>query len=253
MLSIFENSLCYGISSYIFAGLVSLSGSTVSKLADYTALSSQLAKVTPSFTSSDAYTVTNTVAQSCPTVGEDWSAASALPPIANADVCSCMVSSLSCVANKGLTGNETATLFSTVCGLDDKACSGITANATLGVYGAYSMCTSYQKLSFAFDQYYQIQNKASTACAFGGNAKTQSGSTSSTCKSLLSQAGSAGTGTVTTAPTGTGSTSSSSGSSSTTTKSAAGAVMIPRFDLGLLQMGVYVLVAGMVGAGMIVL
>lgn len=242
------------IPSDVILGLVSLSGNTVSKLPDYTVLQSQLAKATPSSTSSDAYQVTNTVAQSCPTVGKDWSAASALPPIANADLCSCMVSSLSCVANNGLTGNETASLFSTVCGLDENACNGITANATTGTYGAYSMCTSYQKLSFAFDQYYQTQSKASTACSFGGNAKVQSGSTSDSCKSLLSQAGSAGTGTVTTAPTGTGSSSSSGGSSaSTTTKSAAGAVTIPRFDMGLLQMGIYIFVAGMAGVGMIML
>ncbi|KAG4439563.1 hypothetical protein IFR05_004962 [Cadophora sp. M221] len=236
-------------------GLVTVSGTTVSKLPDFTALSSQLAKVTPSNTASANYVVTNTAAQSCPTVGADWAASDALPPIANADLCSCMVSSLSCVANKGLSGEETADLFSTVCGLDNTSCKGIAVNATTGNYGAYSMCTGYQKLSFAFDQYYQSQKKASTACDFGGNAKTQSGSTSTNCKSLIGQAGSAGTGTVTTAPTGTGSTGSSSGSdsSATTSKSAAGAVMIPRFDVGLLQMGIYVFVAGMAGAGMILL
>ncbi|KAK2628875.1 hypothetical protein QTJ16_001978 [Diplocarpon rosae] len=237
-------------------GLVSLSGSAASKLPDFSALKTQLAKVTPSSTSSNAYTVTNTAAQSCPTVGEAWSAASVLPPIANADLCSCMVSSLSCVAKKGLSGNETASLFSTVCGLDDTSCAGITANATKGVYGAYSMCNAYQQLSFAFNQYYSTQNQASTACDFGGNAKIQAGSTSSTCKSLLSQAGSAGTGTVTTVPTGTGSSSSSgtSGSaSSSTTKSAAGAVLIPRLDVGLLHLALYLLVASATGAGMILL
>jgi len=236
-------------------GLVSISGSTASKLPDFTALSKQLALATPTSTSSADYTVSNTVAQACPATGADWAASSNLPPIANADLCSCMVSSLSCVANTGLSGNQTSQLFSTVCGLDNSACDGINGNATTGVYGSYSMCDSYSKLSFAFDQYYQSQQKASTACAFGGNAKVQTGSQSSSCKALLSQAGTAGTGTVTSVPSGTGSSTSgsSSSSSSATKKSAAGAVIVPRFDVGLLQLGAYLLVAGMAGAGMLVL
>jgi hypothetical protein len=56
---------------------------------------------------------------------------------------------------------------------------------------------------------------------------------------------------VTTAPTGTGSSSSSSGTSSK--KSAAGAVIIPRFDMGLLHLGAYLLAAGVAGAGMVLL
>lgn len=236
-------------------GLVSVvNTASVSKLPDFTSLSAQLAKATPSNTKSSAYVVSNTVAQACPATGTAWAAASALPPIANAELCTCMMSSLSCQANTGLTGNQTATLFSTVCGLDSAACSGITTNATTGVYGAYSMCSSYQQLSFAFDQYYKAQGKASTACDFGGNAKTHTSSTSSSCSSLLSQAGTAGTGTVTTAPTGTGSSSGSSSSgSSTTSKSASGAVIIPRFDLGLLHLGAYLLVAGAAGVGMVML
>jgi 1,3-beta-glucanosyltransferase GAS1 len=236
-------------------GLVTVSGDTVSKLPDFTALSKQLAKATPSSTASSAYKVTNTAAQACPATGTAWAASSNLPPIANSDLCSCMVSSLSCVANKGLSGNETASLFSTVCGLDNSACNGIASNGTTGVYGAYSMCDAYSQLSFAMDQYYSTQGKASTACDFNGNAKTQSGSSSSSCKALLNQAGTAGTGTVTTAPTGTGSSSgtSSSSSSTTTKKSAAGAVIVPRFDMGLLQLSAYLVVAGAAGAGMILL
>jgi 1,3-beta-glucanosyltransferase GAS1 len=230
--------------------LVSVSGDTVTKLADFTALSKQLALATPSSTNSADYVVTNTVAQACPATGADWAAASALPPIANADLCTCMVSSLSCVAETGLSDNATASLFSTVCGLDSSACAGIDTDGTKGVYGAYSMCNSYQKLSFSFDQYYKNQNKVSTACDFNGQAKTQSGSTSSSCSSLLNQAGTAGTGTVTTVPTGTGA-ASSSGTS--TSKSASGAVVIPRFDMGLLHLGAYLLAAGIAGAGMIFL
>jgi len=111
------------------------------------------------------------------------------------------------------------------------------------------MCNSYQKLSFAMDQYYKNQNKASTACSFSGQAKIQTGSTSSSCSSLLNQAGSAGTGVVTTVPTGT----AVSTSGTSTKKSAAGAVLIPRLDTGLLQLGAYLLAAGAAGAGMILL
>lgn len=236
-------------------GLVSVSGNSVTKLAGYTSLSAQLAKATASSTASSAYTVTNTIAQACPATGTSWAAASALPPIANSELCDCMMSSLSCQANTGISGNETATLFSTVCGLDSSACDGITANGTTGVYGAYSMCSSYQQLSFAFDQYYKTQNKASTACSFNGNAKVKTGSTSSSCSALLSEAGTAGTGTVTNAATATatGGSSNASGSSSTTSKSASGAVIIPRLDMGLLHLGAYVLATGLAGVGMIVL
>lgn len=248
-----SNIFNFDLSLTCTSGLVSVSGNSVSKLSDFTSLSAQLAKATPSSTNSADYTVTNTVAQACPATGTSWAAASALPPIANPDLCSCMVSSLSCVANTGLSGNETATLFSTVCGLDNSACNGITANGTTGKYGAYSMCSSSQQLSFAFNQYYTTQGQASTACDFNGNAHVQSGSQSNSCKSLLSEAGTAGTGSVTSVPTGTGVASSASGSSSSTKKSAAGAVIIPRFDMGLLQLGAYVLAAGLTGAGMILL
>jgi len=99
------------------------------------------------------------------------------------------------------------------------------------------------------DQYYKNQGKASTACDFGGQAKIQTGSTSSSCSGLLNQAGSAGTGTVTTVPTGTGAASSGTASK----KSAAGAVNIPRFDTDFLHLGAYLLAAGIAGAGMILL
>jgi len=256
----FQETNNYGMSSqsslksYLLTniGLVSVDGTSVSKLPDFTSLSSQLAKATPASTSSADYTVTNTVAQACPATGTAWSAAEALPPIANSETCSCMIDSLSCKANSGLSGEVIASLFSTVCGLDSSACDGVTGNATTGIYGAYSMCSPAQQLSFAMNQYYVAQGKLATACDFAGNATTQTSSTSSSCKGVLSEAGTAGTGTVTTVPTGTGSTSSSS-SSSTTTKSAAGNVVVPRLDVGLLQLGAYILVAGMAGMGVVLL
>jgi len=233
-------------------GLVSVSNGAASKLPDFTALKKQLALAAPTGVSSAAYVVSNTVAQACPPTGSDWAASSNLPPIANADLCSCMVTTLSCVANTGLTGNQTADLFDTVCGLDKNACNGITANAKTGVYGAYSMCDPYSKLSFAFNQYYLSQNAAKDACGFGGKAKTQTASTAASCKALVSQAGTAGTGTVTTIPTGTG-VSSSPSTAASTSKAAAGSLTVPLFNTGVLQLGAYVFAAALAGAGMILL
>ncbi|KAG9245855.1 Glucanosyltransferase-domain-containing protein [Calycina marina] len=233
-------------------GIVSIgSDDQATKLTDFTALQSQLAKVTPTGVSSADYVVSNTVVQTCPTTGADWAASDSLPPIANAELCSCMVTSLSCIAKTGLTGNETADLFSEVCGYGT-SCSGIEANGTTGVYGAYSMCDAYSQLSFAFDQYYQSQSEASTACDFDGNAETQTGSTSSTCESLISQAGTEGTGTVTSIPTGTGSSTAGS-AAATTSKGAAGSLTVSKFDTGALQLGAYILVAALTGAGMVLL
>ncbi|KAI9822338.1 MAG: 1,3-beta-glucanosyltransferase gas1 [Pycnora praestabilis] len=243
-------------------GLVSVDGNTASKLPDFTALSSQIAMVTPSGVNSASYTPTNTQAQACPTVGSDWEAASALPPTPNEQLCGCMIQGLSCVAKSNINDTEVETLFGTVCGLSAGVCDAITPNGTTGIYGAYSMCNSTEQLSWAFNAYYLKQQNNPSACAFGGAGQTQASATpTGNCKSLLSQAGTAGTGTVTSAPTGTGSSggsgsgSGSSGSSSSTAtkKAAAGMVTVPSFDLGLLQLGAYVVGAVLTGAGMILL
>lgn len=160
-----------------------------------------------------------------------------------------MVKSLSCVAKTDVNATGIADLFYTVCGLQQGVCDGITANGTTGTYGSYGMCNATEKLSWAFNSYFQKQNSNPSACDFSGAATTQAAaSASGNCQALMSQAGSAGTGTVTSAPTG-----GNGGSSTTTKKAAAGAVTVPRFDFGMLQLGAYVIGAVLTGAGMILL
>ncbi|RFU24207.1 hypothetical protein B7463_g12131, partial [Scytalidium lignicola] len=209
-------------------GLVSVAGGVASKLPDFTALSKQLALATSTSTPLVDYTITDTSPQACPTVNQDWAAASTLPPTANIDLCKCMISSLSCVSAPDLSGDDIATLFGTVCGLDSNACAGIATNASSGSYGAYSMCQPSQKLSFAFDQYYKARGKAASACDFNRNARIKSPSVPCGCSSILNEAGPKGTGTVTSMATITGSFNcppfSFAGSNK---KSAASAIIIP--------------------------
>ena len=227
-------------------------------LADFSALSSQIAKVTPSGLNAASYTPTNTVARACPTEDNNWTAASVLPPTPNEQLCQCMMSTLTCVAQSRISEDDIGDLFGQVCDPNiGDYCSGITTNGTTGAYGAYSPCNATAQLSFAFNAYYQDQienNPGNTrACDFNGAATTQAAaSASGACASLVDQAGPAGTGSVGTSPGGTGS-GSGGGASTTTRQGSAGMVTVPSLDFGMLQIGIYITVAALSGAGMILL
>lgn len=171
-------------------GLASVDGNSVSTLADFGAWQSQIASVTPSSVNAASYSPTNTLGQSCPTVNADWeAAASPLPPTPNQAVCSCMMSTLSCIAKTSDNGTEIGVLFGEVCGYPGNPCAGVARNTTTGVYGAYSMCNATEQLSYAFNAYYKGQKSASTACDFGGNALVvKPVGAASTCSSIINQA-----------------------------------------------------------------
>lgn len=173
-------------------GLVSVvDDSSVSTLADFGAFSSQIHSVSPSGVNSASYNPTNTASSSCPTVVPGtWDAASSpLPPTPNVDTCSCMVSSLSCVAASNLSDEEVGTLFAQVCGYNSgSSCKGIARNTTTGTYGAFSICNATQQLSYAFDAYYKEQSSASTACDFDGKAQVVSAKAQGSCSAVLQSA-----------------------------------------------------------------
>ncbi|KAF8860055.1 hypothetical protein BDZ45DRAFT_327123 [Acephala macrosclerotiorum] len=177
-------------------GLVSVSGSSVSTLADFNAWSTQIHSVSPTAVQSASYSPTNTAGQACPTVDADWAAATTLPPPPNQALCSCMMASLSCKAAASVNTTEIGTLFGQVCGYNGgKPCAGIVRNTTTGTYGAYSMCNATEQLSNAFNAYYLEQNSASTACDFAGAAQVvKAASTASSCSSLIASATSANSG-----------------------------------------------------------
>ncbi|CEL10973.1 hypothetical protein ASPCAL14080 [Aspergillus calidoustus] len=210
-------------------GLVSVVDSTsVSTMADYKYYSSQINAVSPSGTNKASYTPTNTALQTCPSVSAGtWLAkASPLPPTPNTSLCSCMDASNACVVDSSVSSSDYADLFSVVCGLTD--CTGVTANATTGNYGAYGMCKPKEQLNWALNKYYSEQGVAS-ACDFSGSAMTTStASATGSCSSMLSAVGTDGTGTV--SATGTGA------SASATETSGAGRVVVGGALAGLLSL-----------------
>ncbi|EAS36397.3 1,3-beta-glucanosyltransferase [Coccidioides immitis RS] len=224
-------------------GLVKIENDKAKKLEDFKYLQKQMQKVDPDGVQMSDYKPTNTALQACPT-SRVWKSNKDLPPTPNRELCNCIVKSLSCVANDKIDDEDLGDLFSTVCGLSEEACTGIATDPEKGVYGAYSMCSPREKLSFAFNSYYEEQSakgNGQNACDFKGSAKRQSPiEPSGTCSSLIEQAGKDGKGSVTSVP---------NGSSS----SAASPMAISPLNLNFLQLVAYLLCAAMAGAGVILL
>lgn len=235
-----------------YSGLVKASGSDREKLDDFSNLSSEIAKVTPSAIQMNDYNPTNTVASSCPTVGTAWAAASELPPTPDADFCECMAKAITCTVSDSVDDKDLDKLFGAVCGLPGDPCAGIAGSPSNGTYGAYSMCEARQKIAFALDTYDRAQKAANNqnGCDFSGSATRQNPvQPTGACSSKIQAAGDG------TQPTGgSGGSGSGSGSGSSSSRGAAvyGATQAS-LNLGSLQVGFYAVVALVSGAGMILL
>lgn len=232
-------------------GLVSETDGTgsVSTLKDYTSLSSRVNAASPSSTSMDAYTATNSAA-ACPAVGTSWQASDLLPPTPDATLCECMYNSLTCVPSSSIDTDAYSDIYGYICAADESYCAGVTGNSTTGVYGAYSMCNSTQMLGYILDQYYQGQGADSSACSFSGDAVTQAAATASSCSSQLASASSANA-IAATATAGSTSSGSSTKSSSSSSSLAMPSMQKMSFNLGNMAIGLYVVVAMGAGAAMV--
>ncbi|CAN6639470.1 1,3-beta-glucanosyltransferase Gas1p [Trichomonascus vanleenenianus] len=229
-------------------GLVTVSNNKVSTLADFGYLSSEIAKVSPTLAKkSQATDSGDTLA--CPATNSNWKAATVLPPTPNQGVCDCISNAATCVVDDSVDEEDYSDLFSYLCGEID--CSGITGNGQKGIYGAYSFCDAKAQLNFALNAYYEKNGKKDTACDFSGSASINSSpKTEGQCKSVLAQAGTAGTGAISASVTGTYSgaaeanaTGSSSGSSSSSSsgkaKSAGDSVRASGMHKAIAAVGVF--------------
>lgn len=211
-----------------------------------------MAKAKPTGTNMAQYTPTVTANAACPTVNTTWQAGTVLPPTPNKELCSCMAESVTCRPKAGLSGKDVGNLLGIVCGLSEKACTGISGNAATGTFGSFSMCDADDQLAWALNAYYLEQKKAgngASACDFKGSATSGSAQKpTGTCAALLSAAGSFGTGTVTDEETGSGRSKPSKGVAASSLY-ASQTITIP----SVAQIGLYLLCAFGAGMGMVLM
>lgn len=235
-------------------GLAKVNGDKVDKLPDFNNLKDAMEKVDPKGEKKDSYKPSTPETKECPK-DKNWKASEELPPSPNPELCTCMSKAAKCTVKKSTSPKDIGKLFGTVCGMDKDACKGVSADAEKGVYGAYSMCSPQEQLTFAVNAYYEKQNGASDACDFEGAAETQDAKDpSGSCKDLTKQAGPSGTGKVTSSPTAAGSGSGGSPEGgSESSSSAAFPTAIPAFNFGLLSLGAYVVCSALAGASLILM
>ncbi|CCC11893.1 hypothetical protein SMACR_05105 [Sordaria macrospora] len=236
-------------------GLVNVSGKTAKTLKNYDKLKTAVLGAKPKTVDIDEYQPSNKAAE-CPDVTSNWKVTGdALPPTPDENLCECMYNSLTCVPTKGLDTEDYGELFGTVCGNDAAACAGILGDPATGVYGAYAMCNSLQQLGYVMDQYYKNQKYASHACDFDGKASTNGGAKADpTCSAALKSAEAANAVAATaTAGSGNGGTDGGAASSETSESFASPVAMKSFFTVADMAVGLYVVVAMGVGAGMVML
>ncbi|KAJ5605777.1 hypothetical protein N7510_008558 [Penicillium lagena] len=237
-------------------GLVQVENGQVSELPDYTYLSQEIKSATPTGVNSADYSPTTAVGASCPATNSDWLAnPTGLPPVPDADLCSCMYDSLTCVPKSGTSQKLLISNIGYLYGLDDaKYMSGVAHNGTLGKYGAYSMCSLEQQLAWAMNNYYeQNKNGKGNPCGFSGVGSTKAATTASgTCSTQMAKIGAKGTNSI--AGTLNPSSSGSGGAASTTTSGIGIPGATPQaVHVGNWQLGAYIVTALFAGVGMIVL
>ncbi|KAF5136960.1 1,3-beta-glucanosyltransferase [Metarhizium anisopliae] len=232
-------------------GLVKVSGGKATKLKDFDALKKKVNGATPKTVEMSEYKPGGKMNE-CPKLTDNWQANKALPPTPDKSLCSCMVKSRACVPKSGLAVKKFGDIFGFICKASPESCAGINGNATTGVYGAYSMCSDEEKLAYVLDAYYSSQKKAKDACDFDGSAETQSANSDSSCSDSLAKASDTNKKAATaTSPIGGGG--NAKATSSSDNFAVHGAPVARIFAIGDFAVGLYMLVALCVGAGMVAL
>ncbi|KAL3465110.1 Glucanosyltransferase-domain-containing protein [Aspergillus heterothallicus] len=154
MAEIFSGGLLYTYAGSSY-GLVNVSDQDVEKGTVFTSYSSAFAHASPTSINSASYTPTNTAPSACPT---DFAVSSNLPPAPDAQFCECALEHSLCKPDTSLNNTRLDALFTTLCDDSTELCALHTSNATLGVYGAYSMCNRTVEAAALLSNYTQQEH-----------------------------------------------------------------------------------------------
>lgn len=229
-------------------GVVEIENNKAVKLKDFKGLAEKHAAADPKGVDEDEYSSKNKPA-SCPALSDNWRANSKLPPSPDSDLCDCMISDATCVPVPGLKPKAYGDIFDYICGEKPEICKGFQANATTGVYGAYSMCDAKAQLTYVLDAYYKELKSDPSACDHDGQAKVQKSSAKASCSKGLAAASSQNkeVATATSAPDADSTDDSGDDDSFGNPSAALGRL----FTLGDFAVGAYLAVAAVVGASMV--
>lgn len=158
-----------------------LENGSILPLDDFSILSSRYNLNTPKQIPLVLADTNSTTTKECPD-NNNWKVSQLLPPTPDRGKCECLQSSLSCILTPFKAVQE-EDLLNEVCSKID--CQEIKADGVLGTYGKFADCSLNQKVSFALDKYYTLNNKTEETCNFNERAVLITNNDKSDLKGIL--------------------------------------------------------------------
>ncbi|KAJ4303700.1 hypothetical protein N0V90_002601 [Kalmusia sp. IMI 367209] len=157
--------------------VVELNGTKLFKLPSYGALSSAFANAPiPTSTKTPASHTPSISKTACPSSSTNWNVPSNYPPSPkdSTKLCSCLTQAAVCVGKRSNVENSQNNLIEegSLCGTRRSNCPGIGVNPDEGIYGAFTVCDSVDRYTFAAS-YLVSQGGRSCDSDFDGNAISQ--------------------------------------------------------------------------------
>ncbi|CAD1784565.1 similar to Saccharomyces cerevisiae YLR343W GAS2 1,3-beta-glucanosyltransferase, involved with Gas4p in spore wall assembly [Maudiozyma barnettii] len=158
----FEEENNYGVVK------VGRDGKNITKLPDFQLLKNQFLKIDHTKIGQTSYVENDILDKSkqphsCPKFSLNWQVMGELPPTPDDVVCNCLTT-LPCLLEDMNSNFQFEDYFIDICKKTN--CSEITSDAGKGIYGKYSFCSNYQKISYVASRLYYENNATIPTCPF---------------------------------------------------------------------------------------
>jgi X8 domain len=189
-------------------GLVEINNMNVTVRPAFNSLAKQFASINTTGLQPGAITTANSPIPCTPfsyldgfnIKNDSWTIGPGMPAKPNVKLCRCMMRSLDCVKNPTLPIETAVSRRLQLCNQNRKWCESIYGDRHKGVYHAYLLCNSTERVSWVVNQFYLAYNHDESACSGGGGViqqPTPMDRMPEVCRTLLTQAGPDGMGNVT--------------------------------------------------------